>query len=174
MNHSNQHQERLHTLGEIVTAHAHAEALIHTAFMDYSGIDADRLRIIQEHGRVKVGDMPRIIRAFIEHFPSDDAEADQRVQSALKEFDKLTQKRNKFVHWQWGTGAEGQPSISNIVKQRVGGDFITESFDLAELRKLVDRLTNVTAVLAINLPSSRDSVPRDIRDTFSAFSDASK
>ena len=108
MNHSEEYEARLRALGDVVTAHAHGEALIYTAFVDYSGIDADRLRIIQEHGQVKVGHMPRIIKAFIEHSPSDDLDADETVRNALSEFDKLTQQRNKFVHWQWGTGAAGR------------------------------------------------------------------
>ncbi|RQS01068.1 hypothetical protein [Burkholderia sp. Bp8991] len=174
MNHSEEYEARLRALGDVVTAHAHGEALIHAAFMDYSGIDADRLRIIQEHGQVKIGHMPRIIKAFIEHFPSDDPDADESVRNSLTEFDKLTQQRNKFVHWQWGTGAEGLPSISNFVKQRVGGEFATQSFSLEELRTLADRLRNVTAVLAINLPSSRASIPKDIRDAFAGFAKSTK
>ncbi|MBH9648047.1 hypothetical protein [Burkholderia vietnamiensis] len=174
MNHSEEYEARLRALGDVVTAHAHGEALIYTAFVDYSGIDADRLRIIQEHGQVKIGHMPRIIKAFIEHFPSDDPTADETVRNALAEFDKLTQQRNKFVHWQWGVGTEGQPAISNFVKQRVGGEFATQPFSLEELRTLSDRLRNVTSVLALNLPSSRDSIPKDIRDAFAGLVRASK
>ncbi|AJW45490.1 hypothetical protein EPIRMAN_GEN20615_19100 [Ralstonia mannitolilytica] len=174
MNHVDEYEARLRALGEVVTTHAHCEALVYTAFMDYSAIDADRLRIIQEHGRVKVADMPKIIKAFIEHFPSDDAEADQRVQDALKEFDRLTQQRNKFVHWQWGVGVAGVPSISDITKQRVGGDIRSESFDLEELHTLANRLQAIIGVLAVNLPSTRGVIPKHIREAFSAASTAAK
>ncbi|HDR9151512.1 TPA: hypothetical protein QDA88_003896 [Burkholderia vietnamiensis] len=142
--------------------------------VEINRIDADRLRIIQEHGQVKIGHMPHIIKALIEHFPSDDPTADETVRNALTEFDKLTQQRNKFVHWQWSVGIEGQPLISNVIKQRVGGEFATLPFSLEELRALADRLRNVTSVLVLNLPSSRDSIPKDIRDAFAGMVKATK
>jgi len=73
--------------------------------------------------------MPKIVGALIDNAPSDDPTADAHVKRALSEFEKVTQQRNKLVHWQWAVGKQGEQQILNLTKPKPDGSHAAEELE---------------------------------------------
>lgn len=152
-------------LGEVIEAHSSVEAHIYSTFIDYCGIDAVRAQIIIQHGRIKVGDMPKIVTALIDNAPSKDPAADTHIKRALNEFEKVTQQRNKLAHWQWAVGREGEQQIQNLTKPKPDGSHAGEELEIGHLIALVSRLQAIQTILYANAALAGKWMTDDMRDT---------
>jgi hypothetical protein len=157
--------EFMRRLGEVIEAHSSVEAHIYSTFIDYSGIDAVRAQIIILHGRIKVGDMAKIVAGLIDNAPSEDPAADAHIKRALSEFGKVTGQRNKFAHWQWAVGDEGEQQIINLTKPKPDGSHVAEKLEIEHLANLVSRLQAIQTILYANAASARKWMTDDMRAT---------
>lgn len=93
-------------LGKMVSLSTNLELVVKSVFVAISGLSQTEANILMEKGRVKVTDMPAIIKGFIEHRPFPDPTRNEDLLQALDMFSRLYQQRNKFVHWLWINGGQ--------------------------------------------------------------------
>jgi hypothetical protein len=158
-------EQFMRALGEVIEAHSSVEGHIYSTFVDYCGIDAVRAKIIIQYGRIKVGDMPKIVGALIDNAPSDDPTADAHIKRALSEFEKVTQQRNKLAHWQWAVGKQGEQQILNLTKPKPDGSHAAEELEITHLATLLSRLQAVQTILYANAASARKWMGDEMRTT---------
>jgi hypothetical protein len=152
-------------LGEVIEAHSSVEAHIYSTFIDYCGIDSARAQIIIQHGRIKVGDMPKIVGALIDNAPSEDPSRDEHIKRALNEFERASHERNKLAHWQWAVGREGEQQILNLTKPKADGSHAREALEIEHLIQLLRRFQAIQTILYANAALARNWMTDDMRAT---------
>jgi len=139
------YDEHFALLGRLVVRFAYLELTVKSVFSNVMNLTDHQLNSLIEFGRVKVTDMPAVVRSLLKDAPLPDFDRNVELVSALNDFEKLAIERNKLVHWIWGGG----PTLMNFKGSTKPGK--KKSFDEAltpeKLTSVVDGIDAANAVL---------------------------
>ena len=112
--------------------------------------------ILLECGRIKVSDITKIIIKIVEEREASVPERKAHLVEAIKEFDRLSQIRNQYVHWLWGDVGL-TPAIMSIkpkAKPETPPKF--QHVTVVQLNEATSALLDVNAVLCQFLKGAAD------------------
>lgn len=150
-------------LGKMVSLSTNSELLVKSVFVAISGLSQTEANILMDKGRLKVTDMPSIIKGFLEHKPFPDSSRNKDLVHALDIFSKLYEERNKFVHWLWINGGD-ELHLFNVKPRAKPRELSNEEkrpVPVERLQEICTHMSVVYAMLADYIPSNEDLETRE-------------
>lgn len=176
--------EMCQEIGQIMVNHSYCEWGIRTLFVRFLEASSEKVDILINSHNLKAQAMAKTIEVMIEKDlvkMSDSVKT--RILSAIKEYRKLSERRNIVAHWHWLPEADGVASVDNLMK---GANPPQKQYSLADLKNVslglimaFSQISLLTTLIDQNLPdfaikhvlNQSDEIERKVRQAVLALPD---